>query len=473
MLSLFYIISRKEVNMVRIKNVIIAFSLSLLFTLVLVATLVSTITMLYAGDVLTSANLFTLVTILGVVTYSVHLQMVGVRGVYDTVVSINRFEKYLLSEIEPETQHKTEGSSCKHNLIGKFYTLFTNRKKSAGPNKALKWKYTFLTNMQRTGFHISTDIQTFSEEIVLQPHVTISNMSCSWSNNMNQTTLHNISLVMRSSMLLIITGPVGSGKSTLLMTILQEIIIQEGKVTTQGQIAYVGQIPWIFTGTVRENILYGKPYDQERYQRVLESCDLWQDIQHFPKGDMSMLGQRGVLLSGGQRTRVGLARAAYSDSDIILLDDPLSAVDGKVGQHLFDKCICGELSGKIRILVTHQLQYHHRADEILVLKDGSIVSRGWSRSFGAELTQSDIPANTIFSDPNESLYGQQDSRMEFQAHDSRDEFRGADLKEEEEMKAGGTVSSRLYWVYLKAGSSTLTVVALFIFSLIVQGNTLN
>ena len=156
------------------------------------------------------------------------------------------------------------------------------------------------------------------------------------------------------------------------MSILGELPISSGHVCCIGKMSYISQMPWVYSGTVRENIVFGMPFVEEKYKKILEVCDLEKDLSGFPKRDLTEIGQRGVILSGGQRARVSLARAIYSDSDIYLLDDPLSAVDAKVGKHLFDRCIKGFLDGRIRILVTHQLQFLHHADNILMLENGSV-----------------------------------------------------------------------------------------------------
>ena len=150
--------------------------------------------------------------------------------------------------------------------------------------------------------------------------------------------------------------------------ILGELPHLEGNYKLVGKIAYVPQEPWIFSGTVRHNILCGLEYDSKRYKKVIKACALEKDFSLFPNGDSTLVGERGVSLSGGQKARVNLARALYIDADIYLLDDPLSAVDTHVGRHLFDKAINSYLRGKIRVLVTHQLQYLMEVDQILILK---------------------------------------------------------------------------------------------------------
>ena len=119
--------------------------------------------------------------------------------------------------------------------------------------------------------------------------------------------------------------------------------------------------------------MFGKDFDKKKYDTIIQVCDLKTDLDCFPKGDLTEVGQRGVILSGGQRARVSLARGIYSDADIYLLDDPLSAVDAAVGKHLFNRCIKGFLANRIRILVSHQLQFLKQTDYVIVLGNGAIV----------------------------------------------------------------------------------------------------
>ncbi|KAL3867301.1 hypothetical protein ACJMK2_044515, partial [Sinanodonta woodiana] len=181
--------------------------------------------------------------------------------------------------------------------------------------------------------------------------------------------LKGISLQVRKGELLAVIGPVGAGKSSLLMSLLGELPPVEGKITLNGCLAYASQQPWVFSGTLRENILFGSPYDKTKYDQIVHCCALVKDIGHFRYGDLTLVGERGLCLSGGQKARVTLARCLYQGADILLLDDPLSAVDTEVGRHLFDRCICDYLKDKTRILVTHQLQYLKKADRILILKE--------------------------------------------------------------------------------------------------------
>nr|XP_060505757.1 ATP-binding cassette sub-family C member 11 [Panthera onca] len=168
--------------------------------------------------------------------------------------------------------------------------------------------------------------------------------------------LHKLNLVVSKGTLLGVCGNTGSGKSSLLSAILGEMHLLEGSVGVHGSLAYVPQQAWIIRASVRENILMGGQYDKARYLQVLHCCSLNQDLEILPFGDMTEIGEHGLNLSGGQKQRISLARAVYSDHELYLLDDPLSAVDTHVGKHIFEECIKKMLRGKTVILVTHQLQ---------------------------------------------------------------------------------------------------------------------
>ncbi|XP_038134547.1 multidrug resistance-associated protein 9 [Cyprinodon tularosa] len=189
-------------------------------------------------------------------------------------------------------------------------------------------------------------------------------------------TLRNISFTLPKGSLLGVCGNVGSGKTSLISSILEQMHLLLGSITADGTFAYVSQQAWIFHGTVQENILMGEPLDQAKYDRVLDVCSLRGDLTILPYGDQTEIGERGLNLSGGQKQRISLARAVYSNKDIFLLDDPLSAVDAHVGKHIFEECIKKELQGKSIILVTHQLQYLEFCDDILVLEDGEVREAG-------------------------------------------------------------------------------------------------
>ena len=192
--------------------------------------------------------------------------------------------------------------------------------------------------------------------------------------------LSNINLTVKKGEFICIIGEVGSGKSSLIQAILNNMIIitqnNNTKIIINGNISYVGQEAWIQNNTIQNNILFYRPYDPTKYQTILDLCELKQDLESFPGGDLTEIGEKGVNLSGGQKARISLARAMYCDNDIYILDDPISALDAHVGKNIMNNCIVGYLKGKTIILATHALQYAAFADKIYYMKNGEINWEG-------------------------------------------------------------------------------------------------
>ncbi|XP_041850293.1 multidrug resistance-associated protein 5 isoform X2 [Melanotaenia boesemani] len=191
-----------------------------------------------------------------------------------------------------------------------------------------------------------------------------------------QRTLHCINLNIQQGKLLGVCGSVGSGKTSLISAILGQMTVLEGSVAVRGRLAYVAQQAWILNATLRDNILFGQEYQEDRYQSVLSTCCLRPDLILLPNADLTEIGERGATLSGGQRQRISLARALYSDRDVYILDDPLSALDAHVANHIFYNAIRKQLCNKTVIFITHQLQYLVDCDDVILMKEGSIVEQG-------------------------------------------------------------------------------------------------
>ncbi|XP_037958175.1 multidrug resistance-associated protein 1 isoform X4 [Teleopsis dalmanni] len=204
----------------------------------------------------------------------------------------------------------------------------------------------------------------------------IENGNFSWGES--DVTLKNINMEVHKNTLCAIVGTVGSGKSSVIQAYLGEMDKISGHVNTVGSMAYVPQQAWIQNATLRDNILFGKPYDRKRYNRVIDACALRADISILSAGDMTEIGEKGINLSGGQKQRISLARAVYSDADLYLLDDPLSAVDSHVGKHIFEEVIGpkGMLAKKTRVLVTHGITFLPQTDNIYVMKMGEVSESG-------------------------------------------------------------------------------------------------
>ncbi|KAL4220738.1 Multidrug resistance-associated protein 4 [Mactra antiquata] len=322
-------------------------------------------------------------------------------------------------------------------------------------------------------------------------------------------TLQNVSAKVDTGKLLAVIGPVGAGKSSLLMAVLKELPLLNGYINVKGRLAYVAQQPWVFSASLRQNIIFGNKYEKAKYDKILRVCALHKDMDIMPHGDMTLIGDRGVSLSGGQRARVSLARALYMDADVYLLDDPLSAVDAAVGRHIFENVVQGYLKDKPRILVTHQLQFLKEAEQIVILKEGAMIGKG---TF-TELSKSKIDFSSLLKhDEKENeepdLYKNVDIRKlhRQRSHDhsngqvnvlrqrSREdsscsrhsvidplqgsvmslvsigtefEAEAVQLPEEEE-RHEGTVGIRVYYEYFKAGAGLLKFLVLSILCIAAQ-----
>ncbi|XP_073318323.1 ATP-binding cassette sub-family C member 4-like [Pagrus major] len=312
--------------------------------------------------------------------------------------------------------------------------------------------------------------------------VEIQDLTCYWDKSLDAPSLHNVSLSLNSNQLVAVIGPVGAGKSSLLSSILGELPDEKGVLKVKGQLTYAAQQPWVFPGTIRSNILFGKELNPQKYERVIKACALKRDMELLPDGDLTLIGDRGATLSGGQKARVNLARAVYQDADIYLLDDPLSAVDAEVGRHLFEQCICGLLRNKPRILVTHQLQYLKAVDQILVLKEGHMVAKGTY----TELQQSGVDFTSLLKKEEEEEQQQppqdiaarnrtlsQNSVLS-QASSVHSVKDGDQLPAEpvqtvaEESRAQGTIGVSLYMKYLRAGANILVLLFVVLINILAQ-----
>ncbi|KAA6392071.1 MAG: putative ABC transporter C family member 3 [Streblomastix strix] len=191
-------------------------------------------------------------------------------------------------------------------------------------------------------------------------------------------TLIDINFKLPKGSLTMVIGTVGSGKSSIGSALIGDIEKQSGEIFMSGTIAYCPQTAWINNNTVRGNITFGCKYKKKKYNEVVRICALEPDFKTLAAGDETAIGEKGINLSGGQKARIQLARAVYSDRDIYILDDPLSAVDAHVGRIIYEECIEGRLKGKTRLLITNQLQYIDKADNIIVLEKGRIIGQGTS-----------------------------------------------------------------------------------------------
>jgi ABC-type multidrug transport system fused ATPase/permease subunit len=255
--------------------------------------------------------------------------------------------------------------------------------------------------------------------------------------------------------LTVIYGEVAAGKTALLQALLGELDTTSGELVRPGQVvAYCAQTPWLQSMSIRDNILFSYPYEEGRYKEVLEACALLPDLIEFKDGDLSNIGENGIGLSGGQKARVALARAVYSSAKVLLLDDPLSALDHQTAEFIADKLLGGPLlEGRTTILVTHRTELCHRmATQWIHLENGKATTH--------EPTQAE-DSNALKHTKTNETESEEDAkrREEEQAAAIPDKFI------EDEHRAKGGVKWSVYWRYIKEGTLRWWSVAIFVMAL--------
>ncbi|XP_018785664.1 PREDICTED: probable multidrug resistance-associated protein lethal(2)03659 [Bactrocera latifrons] len=311
--------------------------------------------------------------------------------------------------------------------------------------------------------------------------VDIRSVSATWdaaapTDGKGNVALSNLNVKIGERAMVAIVGPVGSGKSTLLNALLGEVKINAGQIVINGKLSYAAQEPWVFEGTVRDNIVFVDSYNERRYKKVIKACALERDLELMPNGDLTIVGERGVSLSGGQKARVNLARAIYHKADIYLLDDPLSAVDTHVGKHIFERCITEFLYDKIVILVTHQLQYLFEVEQLILMNSGRIEAQGRYQDLQKNekcqflLMQATYETSNATADSTDALsvdsrMSRSESEKSMEHHQllRADETPVEDINQEQQ--AVGSVKLSVYMSFFKALESPILlfiIVALFI-----------
>nr|QCO93577.1 ATP-binding cassette subfamily C member 6 [Chilo suppressalis] len=307
--------------------------------------------------------------------------------------------------------------------------------------------------------------------------IQLQDVCANWTED-GPVTLRNINVTIPKGKLCAIIGSVGSGKSSILHLLLNELRATSGRIYLSGPLSYASQEPWLFVATVRQNILFGLPYNSKKYKEVVRVCALQKDFQQFPHGDQTLVGERGASLSGGQRARINLARAVYRQADVYLLDDPLSAVDAHVGRQLFDECIGGYLRHTTRVLVTHQLHYLKDADYILIMNNGAVEAKGTYdelMSSGldfAKLLSSSHDENEDKKDKPPPMTRRTSSRLSTTRRPSITEsMTGCDIpaqEMEEEERESGSMGWRVYNAYMRAGGKTARLAFMVILLIVGQ-----
>ncbi|XP_065208391.1 multidrug resistance-associated protein 1-like isoform X2 [Planococcus citri] len=328
----------------------------------------------------------------------------------------------------------------------------------------------FLNSEELDDSAISHDTTT-NERLIMQ------NASFSWDSKEGTATLKNININVDDNSLVAVIGPVGAGKTSLISAFLGEMYKLSGYVNTKGTTAYVPQQAWILNTTIKENITLGDNIEEGFYQRAIEACALNQDLKALADGDLTEIGEKGINLSGGQKQRISLARAICQNAEIYFFDDPLSAVDSNVANHIFQNVLGenGLLKHKTRILVTHSTKFFPFMDKIIVMKNGGVSEMGSYQELlenegdfidfvrtHVETEESSEAEGDTNEKENENVPEQpkKDVKIDSIASENFTKSPSNKLIKDEIIQVK-RVDRRLYWEYFKAGGLHLAFTSLF------------
>ncbi|XP_026778611.1 ATP-binding cassette sub-family C member 9 isoform X5 [Pangasianodon hypophthalmus] len=430
------------------------------------AVLVTFVTHAYISEPenkLSPAKAFASLALFHILVTPLFLLSTVVRFAVKALVSVQKLGEFLQSE--------EIGDDSWRN--GDMMVAYEPYKKSTGGTKVINRKQPLRYQMDNYDQPMRRQLRPTETEDVA---VKVNNGCFTWGSNMS--TLSDINIHIPSGQLTMIVGQVGCGKSSLLLAMLGEMQTLSGKVYWSNKnrysVAYAAQKSWLLNATVEENITFGSPFNKQRYKAVIDACSLQPDIDLLPFGDQTEIGERGINLSGGQRQRICVARALYQNTNIVFLDDPFSALDIHLSDHLMQEGILKFLQDDKRtmVLVTHKLQYLIHADWIIAMKDGSVLREG---------TLKDIQTNDVeLYEHWKTLMNRQDQELEkdtdfesqttlerktlrraFYSREAKNQIDDEDEEEQEEEDEDDNMSTttsrrskipwRVCWCYLSSG----------------------
>ena len=396
--------------------------------------------------------------------------------VSDALQSLTRIEQFFLAEDSIET-----GIECMDGLALDLLDASFTWEKNTPPNPNERLNKGNSPSAKSRGEKIMEKEKNPSDKAAAQEEIKETNIEVGKtpvaSKDELETqrppfTLNNINLQVSPSELIAVIGSVGSGKTSLLSAIAGDMRRTSGTLQVRGKRSFCAQVAWIQNATIRDNIIFGHEFVEEKYNGVVEACSLDYDLQILPHHSFTEIGERGINLSGGQKQRVSLARAVYSGADIVLLDDPLGAVDAHVGAHIMEHAICGLLKDKCRILVTHQLHFLPRCDRIVIMDKG--------RAIACDTFENLMAGNTTFQhmmmsvgskERGSDLLGETGETEETSTQPKSSQKAQEALMQEEDHQING-ISKAVYLDYWKSTGSLLIPPSVLLILLVAQGGNI-
>ncbi|KZT03607.1 multidrug resistance-associated ABC transporter [Laetiporus sulphureus 93-53] len=380
-------IRQKEVHRVRLMGLALASLISVVTMIPVLAAVLSFITYALSGHTLNVSIIFTSLQFFNIIRMPLITLPMVLAHATDSVVALKRISKFLLAEeliepytIEPSNKYAidvegdftwdTAHKPAEEKISDLNANAWKRRPERPPPPKKTERRSRCLGKRKKNP-------RDNKGELGQAPQEGSASAAEDGEKNEKPFELKDFNFKVPRGSFVAVLGPIGSGKSSLLQALIGEMRRVSGHATFSSQIAYVPQTPWIINASLRQNITFGQPNDDQRFREVVRACCLERDLEMLPQGENTEIGERGINLSGGQKARVSLARAAYSGADIVLMDDALSAVDAHTGKRILEDCFMnGPLGLKTRVLLTHALHLVVKTDYIYIMDNGAIVEQG-------------------------------------------------------------------------------------------------
>ncbi|KAF4589934.1 hypothetical protein EYR38_009229 [Pleurotus pulmonarius] len=451
---------RKEIKTLKISAAATSGLIALVGFIPILSAILSFITYALTNHDLNIAIIFSSLQLFNVILVPMATFPIVLGSLSGAIVALNRISTFLLAEELPEPYPIDVNSKYAVDVDADFTWEITEgvEEKFSQPKEGSE------ANEEEPN-SIQHDKQKNENDRVLDVVVSDADEKEDKDEDKTPYSLKGLKMQIERGQFIAIVGRVGSGKSSVLQALIGEMRKTSGNVTLGGTISYVPQRPWIRNATVRENILFGQPADEVRLRQVIRACSLDHDLTILPQGEETEIGEKGINLSGGQKARVSLARAAYSNTDIAILDDPISAVDAHVGKALLENCLLsGPLANRTRILVTHALHVLPKVDYIYVVENGQIAEQGTY----ADLVESNLAFSRVLEE-----FGSQGNEPEApgqagwkHTQEPEEKLQGGPLNApsqlmQEEERVTGAVSWRTYSKYFRHGGSILWMPLIF------------
>ncbi|GAW25583.1 putative ABC transporter family protein [Rosellinia necatrix] len=439
-----------------IRNAINSVSLSL----PIYASFLSFITYSLTDHGLGPAEVFSSLALFNGLRLPLNLLPLVIGSIVDAWSSMKRIQDFMLSEdqedtalFQPENKNAVDISNA--SFTWERTPTQENDKAAMAGRKAAVKKGTRQTTKTEKGADVSESNSDTASTLI---------------DEREPFKLEDLNLAIGRKELIAVIGSVGSGKTSLLAALAGDMRKTSGEVVLGASRAFCPQYAWIQNASVRKNILFGKDMKREWYNEVIKACALQPDLDMLPNGDATEIGERGITVSGGQKQRLNIARAIYFDADIVLMDDPLSAVDAHVGRHIMDNAILGLLKDKCRILATHQLWVLNRCDRIVWMDGGKIRAVGtFDELMANEPGFKHLMETTA---PEEKKDGDEVTAEEKPTNKGKREKKKSQGLMQAEERAVASVPWSVYANYVRASGSIFNALWVFLALIIAQGGNI-